>query len=214
MMRDHDVRVALRSHLDIEHADDSSTRIVEELGLCDEARVDFAVINGALTGFELKSERDTLARLPRQMATYSRVFDYVYLVAAESHINRAREMIPPWWGIVTAVPNAANSLSLRFDRAAVENPAVDASAIVQLLWRGEALTILARVGADRGIRSKPREEVWDRLVKSLSLAELRSEVRYVLKARRGWRENPKRHGNVATSRPSSTIPRFLARRIR
>jgi hypothetical protein len=214
-MRDHDVRVALRSHFDIEHAGDSSTRVIEELGLCDEARVDFAVINGSLTGFELKSERDTLARLPKQAATYSRVFDYVYLVAAESHVRRALEIIPSWWGVVSAVSDTTTGgLNLRFDRAAAENPTVDALSIVQLLWRDEALAILTRVGADRGIRSKPRQDVWDRLVKTLTLAELRSEVRYVLKGRPGWRENPKRRGNVLTSRLSGTTPRFLARRLR
>jgi hypothetical protein len=213
-MRDHDVRIALRSHLGIEHRDDPSTKIVEELGLCEESRVDFAVINGSLTGFELKSERDTLARLPRQAATYSRVFDYVHLVSAENHVDRARNIIPPWWGIVIAVPDNHSGLTLRFDRAAEENPAVDASSIVQLLWRDEALAILARVGADRGVRSRPRELVWDRLVETISLSALRSEVRDALKARLGWRENSTRRGSVVTSRLAGTTPRFLARRLR
>ncbi|MCV7243830.1 sce7726 family protein [Mycobacterium mantenii] len=212
-MRDHDVRVALRNHLVVEHANDSSTRVMEELGLCEEVRVDFAVINGAFTGFELKSERDTLARLPRQEATYSRVFDYVYLVAAGNHIDRAQQLIPSWWGIVTALPTTTSGVSLRFDRVAIENPTVDASAVVQLLWRDEALAILARMGADRGVRSKPRAEVWERLIETLNVADLRSEVREVLKARPGWRENPKRRGSVVTSRLSGTTPRFLARRI-
>jgi hypothetical protein len=213
-MRDYDVRIALRSHLGVEHRDDPSTKIVEELGLCEEARIDFAVINGSLTGFELKSARDTLARLPRQAATYSRVFDFVHLVSAENHVDRAVNIIPPWWGIVIAMPDNQSRLSLHFDRAASENPSVDPYSIVQLLWRTEALAILTRFEADRGVRSCPREAVWGRLVETLSLTELRTEVRNTLKARRWWRENPARRGNAATSQLSSKTPRFLARRIR
>jgi hypothetical protein len=213
-MRDHDVRIALRQHLDVEHAGDASTRIIEELGLCEEARVDFAVVNGSLTGFELKSERDTLTRLPRQAATYNRVFDYVHLVAAENHIKHARAVIPAWWGIVLAVPTSGLAVGLRTKRAAKKNPAVDPTAIVQLLWRDEALAILERIGADQGIRSKPREMVWDRLVDAVTLATLQCEVRNVLKARRGWRESPAPRESALTLRLSDMSPRFLARRIR
>lgn len=213
-MRDYDVRIALRRRLDIEHAGDGSTRVVEELGLCETVRVDFAVINGSLTGFELKSERDTLLRLPKQAATYSRVFDYVHLVSAQNHIDHARKVIPRWWGILIATANSSSEVSLRTARAGKRNPAVDPAAIVQLLWREEALAILTRFGADRGVRSKPREFVWDRLVESVSVPTLQAEVRDVLKARRGWRENAERHENVATSRLADTTPRFLARRLR
>lgn len=213
-MRDRDVRIAVRHHLDIVHAGDTSTRIIEELGLCEEARVDFAVVNGAFTGFELKSERDTLARLPRQATTYNRVFDYVHLVAAANHVEHAREVIPPWWGIMVAATSGTDGLSLSMERRAAENPAVDPASIVQLLWRNEALAILERLGADQGIRSKPRERVWQRLIETVSLMTLRHEVREVLKARREWRESPELRESVSTLRLSDTTPRFLARRIR
>ena len=64
-MRDRDVRQALLAHLAELHAGDPDTRIVEEMGVwCGTARIDVAVVNGELCGFELKSERDTLERLP------------------------------------------------------------------------------------------------------------------------------------------------------
>lgn len=213
-MRDYDVRIALRAQLELEHADDRSTRIVEELGLCEQARVDFAVINGALTGFELKSERDTLTRLPRQAYTYSRVFDYVHLVSAENHVKKALDVIPEWWGVVVAAPLCTGGLSLEPHRSGSENPAIDPTAIVQLLWRGEALAILERFGADHGVRTKPRELVWARLTESVTVTVLRDEVRDALKARRGWRETPGPRESALTSRLSDTSSRFLARRIR
>jgi hypothetical protein len=56
-------------------------------------------------------------------------------------------------------------------------------AIAQLLWHAEALEVLERRGMARGIRCKRREFAWQRLVETLALDELRSEVRAALRAR-------------------------------
>jgi len=68
-MRDSDVRRAVKASLGAEYAHDADTRMVEEMGVWSgSVRIDIAIINGALTGYELKSDRDTLERLPRQLA--------------------------------------------------------------------------------------------------------------------------------------------------
>ena len=75
-MRDLDARTAIRRQLHAAHSADPDTRIVEEMGIWSgSVRIDIAVINGELSGFELKSDRDTLERLPNQADLYSRVFD-------------------------------------------------------------------------------------------------------------------------------------------
>src|SRR6266851_6542601 len=102
-MRDQDVRQALRDKLQDQYAYDPDTRIVEEMGVWSgSVRIDVAVINGELTGYELKSDRDTLERLPVQADLYSRVFDRLTLVVARRHAQKARDCIPKWWGIVVA----------------------------------------------------------------------------------------------------------------
>ena len=64
-MRDRDVRGAMLQLLGAEHAGEKDTFILQELDVWSGAvRIDIAVINGELTGFELKSDRDTLERLP------------------------------------------------------------------------------------------------------------------------------------------------------
>jgi len=213
-MRDFDVREALRSRLLAEHAEDmASTLLVDELGLCGESRVDLAVVNGSLTGYELKSARDRLDRLPNQVATYGRVLDYAYLVVAHSHLSQARKMLPSWWGILVA-REEGGTVVLSHQRKARHNPAVDAGSLAQLLWRDEALSVLARHGLDRGVRTKARHVLWAKLADDLDLDQLRDEVRENLKARRGWRESPAPRGSASTWRPSDTTPRFLARRLR
>lgn len=213
-MRDYDVRVALRARLLEEHADRlDRTLLVDELGLCGEARVDLAVINGSLTGYELKSASDRLDRLPHQVDTYGRILDYAYLVVAHVHLEKARAMVPPWWGILVAKEQAGGVVLVQC-RKGRRNPRVDAASLVQLLWRDEALAVLARHGKDSGVRTKPRDTLWMRLSLTLELDQLRHEVREALMARRGWREIPAPRGNAATWRPGDTIPRFLARRLR
>lgn len=117
----------------------------------------------ALWGYEIKSARDTLRRLPRQVEAYSRVLDFAALVVAESHLEAARPLTPSWWEIL-GVGGRAGALTLTRVRRGRRNPTIDPSALVQLLWGDEALALLAERGLDRGVRSKPRRVLWERLV--------------------------------------------------
>lgn len=185
-MRDADVRAALMPRLRAWHPE-SDVLVVDELDLLGQVRVDVAVVNGALRGYEIKSARDTLRRLPRQVEIYSQILDYACLVVAECHLEAARALVPSWWEIAVVVQDAG---TLRIDRQrpGTPNPSVDPQALVQLLWHEEALELLAERGMDRGVRTKPRRHAWDRLVERLERHELRAAVRWQLKNRRGWRE--------------------------
>jgi len=66
-------------------------------------------------------------------------------------------------------------------RPAAENPGQDPRALVELLWRDEALELLARHDAAAGVRSKPRPAVWDRVCEVLDLTQIRSAVRHRLR---------------------------------
>src|SRR6266511_802692 len=66
------IRPALRERLLRRHATDADTVLIEELGLCrGKVRVDLALVNGSLHGFEIKSDRDSLRRLSAQVGLYS-----------------------------------------------------------------------------------------------------------------------------------------------
>jgi hypothetical protein len=63
---DSDIRKLLLSHLSSQDEDNPSL-VVEELGLNQgDARIDVAVVNGHLHGYEIKSDRDSLRRFHRQ----------------------------------------------------------------------------------------------------------------------------------------------------
>jgi hypothetical protein len=169
------------------HKNDSDTLIVEELGLCQGiARVDMAVVNGSLHGYEIKSERDTLTRLPGQTEVYSRTLDAVTIVAAQTHADKISNMVPSWWGIWIAIQEA-DGLRLHKKRQSHANPGIDPFALAQLLWREEALQALADQGLAAGMKSKTRDRLWRRLAE-LDVAVLSSIVRERLKQRgTDWR---------------------------
>lgn len=187
-MRDVDIRRKLRSDMERLHGADPETLILDELGLCQgTARVDVAVVNGTLHGYEIKSERDTLSRLPGQQDIYSRALDYVTIVTAESHAAKVAKVVPSWWGITAATRTRRGTVRLTPMRPATMNPKIDALALAQLLWRGEALDELEQRGLADGLRGKPRAALWAQLASNLTVKELGDVVRSRLKQRPDWR---------------------------
>ncbi|WP_442922749.1 sce7726 family protein [Microbacterium sp. Leaf151] len=189
LMRDADVRLALHQWLREQHHNEShQTRIVDELAIAGQVRVDTAVLNGSFAGFEIKSASDTLRRLPRQVEVYSAVLDYATLVVARNHAAKARKLLPRWWGVIEAVPmTGGDPVVLRTVREPQPNPRVEPRLLCTLLWRSEALDELELRGIAAGVRSKPNRVLWDRLCDSLDSAEVRQIVRERVKARSGWR---------------------------
>lgn len=185
-MRDQDVRNALRLLLDEQHGSDPDTTIVEEMGVWSgTVRIDVAVINGELTGFELKSERDTLNRLSDQAEVYGLVFDRIFLVTAEKHLRKAKAIIPKWWGALV-VKETAGGYGIKQARKGRRNPAPDPLIIAKLLWKEEALELLAHHGFEKGLRSKPVTQIHRQLASQLTLDNLRDGVRSALKRRTEW----------------------------
>jgi len=137
-------------------------------------------------GFELKSDRDTLHRLPEQARAYAAVFDYVTLVVGEHHLRHAIEIIPDWWGI-RVVRLYRGQLVFRDLRLAMVNTSPDPLATVRLLWRVEALNILAEVSNRKVPSSRPRESIYSELLARVEFGHLRDAVRRCLKNRKNQR---------------------------
>jgi hypothetical protein len=186
-MKDSDIRQVILSDLSREYDNDSDTMIIEELGLCQgEARVDIAIVNGLIHGFEIKSDQDTLKRLPAQAEIYNRSLDSVTLVVGSKHLDKALKVIPKWWGVVVA-REKSGQIHLKVRRKGKPNPCLDLSSVVQLLWRDEAYEALVERGLHRGLANKPRTILWKKLTELLSIEELKVLIGNALKSRENWR---------------------------
>ncbi|MCK4553491.1 sce7726 family protein [Candidatus Parcubacteria bacterium] len=191
LTNDQDIRVALRKILDKSCQEEPNTKIIEELGITHgAARVDIAVVNGDIHGYELKSDKDTLNRLPGQIEIYNSVLDRVTLVVGKNHLHEAVKIIPEWWGITIAkIINYDQTVSLYNIREPKQNPKPDYIAIAALLWREEALSILEELNKADGVRSKTRSIIYGRLAKELTGQKLKERVRECLRTRTNWRSD-------------------------
>ena len=183
------IRKALLEQLSKEYAANPEYRVIPELGLWHgAARIDVAVVNGVLHGFEIKSDRDTLARSPEQREAYNSVFDQVTIVVGSRHFIEAFKMIPEWWGVQIAHVGKDGSVFFNQIRESRSNPMQDDISIARLLRRREALDLLESVGMANGFHSKSRDTIYAKVVETVELETLKSYVRNVLQgSRQDWR---------------------------
>ena len=180
--RDRDLRLLLHARLSADHGADDHAVITDEFSICRaQARVDVALVNGCLAGFEIKSDVDRLDRLASQVPQYARVFDEMTLVCAPRHAEQALLRLPAWWAVWNADPRACDPLVEV--RPGSRNSDVCSRSTAGLLWREEMLDLLASYGFEKGTLSKPRRALLDRLVESFDARVLAGHVRSQLRTR-------------------------------
>lgn len=105
-----------------------------------DCKADIVILNGTAAVYEVKSERDSLARLERQVETYATVFAKVYVIAAQHHMRAVISTVPRFVGILH-LNNRHRISTLREakDRPERTSPA----AIFDSIRTGEARMILS-----------------------------------------------------------------------
>ncbi|MEC0329405.1 sce7726 family protein [Paenibacillus macerans] len=192
-LKDSDIRLLLKQKFAsfTEFTLDPSTIIVDEMDVCfGSARVDVAVINGKLHGYEIKSERDNLDRLPSQIDFYSKIFDTMTLVVSKVHLEKARGIVPKWWGIDCVLSNKKSEFEIKTIRKPKQNTKVDMFDLTQLLWKNELLELLESNNIIKGMKSKSRYELGNVVVKNFSPCNITEFVKQKLKSREEWRAVP------------------------
>lgn len=160
--------------------------VLSEVGLeHGDVRTDLLLLSETeLHGLEVKSERDTLKRLPAQVRAYSAALSRCTLAVAESHLGQAQSMVPPWWGLLVATRRL--SLHLVPVRQPQPNPTPSPAAMVKLLWRDEAWALLKELGKARGQSRGTRGFFYRQLAECLPVDQLQAKVRATLLAREDW----------------------------
>jgi len=185
-MRDSDIRKILRSTTLKKFIRDDYSKIVDELDLpITKSRVDIAVVNGHLHGFEIKSARDTLRRLPNQIEGYSKVFDYVTVVTEDRHYERILDILPDWVGLKICV-ETSRGIKISTIKKSYINRKKEGFFLAKLLWRKEAIQILK----DYEIPFKSKDTLWklcETLGREIPITKLSEIVRRTLKTRENWK---------------------------
>lgn len=191
-MNDPTIRQHLLSKLKSEYIDSCATnsnRIVNEMSVCRGlARVDVAVINGSLHGYEIKSSEDTLVRLDNQLQIYSKCFDYISVITTEKHLNGVYKKCPENIGI-SEIISIGNKVKIVQRRKAKKNRNVDPVSVLELLWKSELLELVESNDLTKKISSKSKEYICNYIAINLNISKIQHSVRYLLKIRKGWRSD-------------------------
>lgn len=172
MLYDADLRRVLLPHLRA-----SGGLVVEEAPLMRNWRADVLVYHAAeIHGYEIKSDRDTFARLfdrrspeirkiepaPEYLSTvcgqaagYSRVCDFCNLVTTAAWADMAMDLLPDWWGVWLADIAFIQPL-----RVAKQSPEISNRCRIQQLWKAEAIKAARNLGLQ--VKSTwPVGRIWD-----------------------------------------------------
>ena len=183
-MHDPDIRNALRTDLHRRYGADPDTAVIDELSIRrGVTRIDLALVNGVLHGFELKSDYDSLCRLVEQVQAYGTVCNRATLVVGERHVKNAADLMPDWWGIRVVRSDAGRPIfrDLKLPQA---NPSLDPVAIAQLLRRSEAKAFIRDMGWSELDSTASRRHLCDFLASRADLPLLCHRVRCYIRARK------------------------------
>ncbi|CAG0947921.1 hypothetical protein ANRL1_04713 [Anaerolineae bacterium] len=181
-MNEQRIRKAIIQLFDTRANSSSLTAAFEEMRICGgRAIADLAVANGKLEGFEIKSDADSLRRLPLQQKFYQRVFERMVLVTTLKHLHHARKQLPSNWGLWLAT-QAKGKIRIRKIRSALPNFRLKSLDVLALLRRSEALEVAMKCGIPSANQLSKRK-LLEKIRGELCAADVVTAVRNCLKSR-------------------------------
>jgi len=162
ILSDKEIREALKNHLLKKSAPPQI--LVDELSVHNgNAIADLVAFNDEYAHcFEIKSDKDTLSRLSRQVAFYDFTFKKNTLVTTEKYISKAELIIPEYWGILLVKKN--KELKLVNHRNAKVNKNWDAEKALLTLWKSELLEVDSKLSAVSSPKSSSRAQIAKKIV--------------------------------------------------
>ena len=189
--KDTDIRIALHAKRLRRVKAQPDTIVIDELGLAHaKSRIDVAVINGCIHGYEIKSAKDTLDRFATQIDIYRQTLQKLTIVAAPKHVAGIMNHAPEWCGVVAAEQGPRGGISFHVLRNAAANPEIDPVMMAHLLWRDEVIELLYQAGyAPKELR-RPRKQLYEMLCEAMNLREITASIRAFMVQRQTWRDRP------------------------
>ncbi|MGH6736881.1 MAG: sce7726 family protein [Methyloceanibacter sp.] len=159
--------------------DDASVIVNEMLVPGWRRRADLVHANGQLVAYEIKSEADSLARLPGQIDSFTRWFEGVAVVVAPKHVQNVLASIEDGVGVFTASVEEG-AVSIRRVR-----PIRLASLGREAALRHMSTADLGRVAKSQGLTSRAcgHRQTLEVIVSELPLASLRIAAIEAIKRR-------------------------------
>lgn len=168
---DEDIRPIL---FDTYEMSNEKLRFFEEFCI-GKSRADAIMVSDEITGFEIKSDKDSLERLEKQIKNYNRFCDKVYLVVGNKFLEKAETMLPQFWGMYLVYADDEGTIRIEMIREAQQNPRIRLKTQMKLLWRNE-LTQIVRKYRMGGVTKRNKRQLVELIMEKLPKEQVRQEL--------------------------------------
>lgn len=146
------------------------------------SKADLVILNGTSTVYEIKSDRDSLARLFGQLENYRKVFSKIYVIAGENHINDLLRCVSPKIGVMALV--RWNRIST-VREAEIDFSGMSPISLFESLRASEAIDVLKGLGCEVPcVPNTLRHEALKARFESLDVQAVHDQMVMVLKKSR------------------------------
>lgn len=149
-LNDHDIRKAVLEHIrkfkDVEIREEYTT-------YSGKSRADIVAINNRMSAFEIKSDYDSLERLPNQIKEYDLTFEKNYIVTGNKYINKISNFVPQHWGIIHVYKQNSNII-FKYCRCPILNPNFDFKCFLGLIDSQTLKKMVMKSNIKTGLTSK------------------------------------------------------------
>lgn len=182
-----------------------SQALIEELGV-GQARMDVTCAGEVLSGYEIKSDFDTLNRLARQMHAYHDVFDLLTIVTTSSYVDQVEALLPNWWGIWVA-GRQAGQVVLAERRPPTRHSLQSAQSLASMLWRDDAYQFATHLLGPVVRTRATRGDLQELIANSIPLNLIRQKVLDSLISRQDLQARSHHSGQNGTHRQRKVVTR-------
>lgn len=177
-------KAALIQHLRDHNEIRRDTSLMVELGVGKYTnRVDVVTVGTAIHSYEIKTKRDTLTRLEKQVSSYLSMSDFVTVVASTRHVNALISKLEDYVGIFEIV-DFGSGIQIREIRKATHSPMWSPHAALDLLPATEIRSRLlpAHAASKRDILLGSLSNISDDKIRTAVVSFLRERYKTTTKA--------------------------------
>ena len=156
------------------------------------------LITDKVEGFEIKSDRDSVARFERQIRGYNPIVQRAHLVVGPRLRAHATALLPPWWGIWSAT-QGETEVKLTEVRKARRNPEFNPIMLTTYMSRADLILALHDLG-ERRLSNLPVDDLRFLLLKRLGPTRTAQAAASVMRNREDWTEKSTSARNALLAR--------------
>lgn len=151
-----------------------------QLGKGNTSRIDtFMINNGLFIGYEIKSNKDAINRLKKQIPKYIKLFNKLIIVSESKKIIALKKLVPSYCGLIEVFKTHTGEFCFNRIQKAKKIFKQNKKHLLNVIRKKELLLYFSK----EKLKNYSKRKIINEIVKKFSLKELRSIIETLLKER-------------------------------